>query len=545
MVNQNPVIDPRYGYLPVDDLVDESIYAQPIRTVDTDFRLQVMTPYSDDAWTIHEYYSDIQVQNVPLVPITPALLNQPFVCLNGIADWTGITPGTYYTKYTYTDENNVVQDIRSNPIDLQVDFLDYSQIPPTPTTFVYEATHTFNAFGVVFTDAGSPVTFAYRFQGSWYNPLVKSITSRYNDEYNNPTQENSIPYVTRTNYLGNEHGVPFWVVEKVNLLMSLNSVKINGEYFTKLDDDFKPNVPANQAIQNGYWEINVQKVYNYNFTQYKTGLPPPNTFKVITLSLGYPGNTGAITIPNVFKNRFRLVGIQLTNNSAAYQMEVGTNAPVSGVYSNDVASIPVASGNDFYLINHVFGTVKTVYIGIPPGTSADVDVEYIDETAPNYVPPSNTSKWVENTLYDFIETSATVTFADAFNAATGNGMVGTDWEDCILVGSAADVLLTRGVPLNLKGRTIRVWDNTKPLERETVLGADTVLITRATLPNYSVKTRVTLGASNNGGSPNAIAVSQSNGSGIQSFPFVDLNGGGQPLMITNPSVILAKFYYKP
>ena len=194
MVKENAVRDPRYNNRSIDDYIDNSCYCQPWQTNDINARLQVFTPYSNDTLGLYSFYGDAKIQNVPLTPINPPLLNQPFVCMNGLPDFSSVPPGKYYLKYTYTDENSVIQDIRSSPLNIQVD---------QPNTMLYEVTNNKNEKGTIFLNGdGSYVTFAYRVEAAIREPSVKNSSQNYDGEYYNLTQPSYIPYETYINYIG-------------------------------------------------------------------------------------------------------------------------------------------------------------------------------------------------------------------------------------------------------------------------------------------------------------------------------------------------------
>jgi len=457
MVNENPVIDPRFNNRSIDELVDESGYCQPWQTNDINVRVQVFTPYSDDTLGLYKFYTDVLVQDVPLVPINPPLLGQPFVCMNGLPDFSDIGTGLFYLKYTYTDENNVVQDIRSNPLNIQT---------KQPNTLLYQASNNKNDKDTIFLNAdGSPVIFSYRVEAKIREPLAKNASELYADQYQSLTNENYIPYDAYTNYIGigqkmflssyPTSGIPYWVVKLFNFVYSLDNVRIENDYFVSTGEEFKPTRPTGQINEDGYWGIAIQPAYQKNYQQYKTGIAPSSTFKVIELSKDYIGNTGNITIAGLFKDGIELVGVALNNKGGdAITMVISTNPD----YSNPIATLvfpahdpdstEVDQDGHSDNVRHLFTAVRTLYVSGLTATNCDIHFRYIDYNAPNYVPPDNGTKFVQNVLYPWVPYSeGGYAFSDCFTVATGLGVVGSDFENCVLAGISGTPDMTKKLPL--------------------------------------------------------------------------------------------------
>jgi microcystin-dependent protein len=455
MVNENPVIDPRYNNRSIDETIDLSNYKQPWQTNDINARIQVFTPYSDDAVGIYKYSNDVLVQNVPLTPINPPLLNQPFVCMNALPDFSSIGTGVFYIKYTYTDENDIVQDIRSSPLNIQVD---------QPNTMLYEYWNNTNDKSTIFLNAdGSPVIFCFRVEAAIREPLAKNASEVYDDQYYNITNESYIPYDNYTNYIGiglPKGGLPYWPIKQLNFVYSLDNVKIEGDYFASTGEEFKPTRPTNQLIENGYWAIAIQPAYAKNYQQYKTGVLPSSTFKVIELSQDYIGNTGNITINGLFQDGIELVGVALKNiGGDAITMVLSTNADGSNPIATldfaatDPDSLEVDQDGHSDNVRHLFTAARTLYVSGLTGTNCDIHFRYINYNAPNYTPPDNGTKFVQNLLYAWMPyTTGGYAFSDCFSISTGLGVVGSDFENCVLAGVSGTPDMVGKLPLG--------WDRT-------------------------------------------------------------------------------------
>lgn len=457
LVNENPVIDPRFNNRSIDELVDTSGYCQPWQTNDINARIQVFTPYSDDTVGIYKYNSNVLVQDVPLVPIDPPLLGQPFVCMNALPDFSDIGTGLFYIKYTYTDENDIVQDIRSSPLNIQSRHAN---------TLLYQATHNKNDKSTIFINSdNTPVIFAYRVEAAIREPLAKNSSETYADQYQSLTNENYISYDNYTNYIGlgkktnlanyPSAGIPYWVVKLFNFVYSLDNVQIENDFFVSTGDEFKPTRPTNQLNENGYWGIAIQPAYQKNYQQYKTGIAPSSTFKVIELSDDYKGNTGNITKAGLYKDGIELVGVALKNiGGDDITMVISTNPDFSNPIATlifpatDPDSLEVDQDGHSDNVRHLFTAVRTLYVSGLTGTNCDIHFRYIDYNAPNYVPPDNGTKFVQNVLYPWVPYSeGGYEFSDCFNVSTGFGVTGSDFENCVLAGISGTPDMTKKLPI--------------------------------------------------------------------------------------------------
>lgn len=496
---------------------------------------------SDFACTMKIYGAefDTLVQTVALT--SSPISGQTFLAYDWFVDFSSLQEGLYYATISYTDENEVVQNWDTDIWDVQI-FHE--------NTKLYEATNTFNDKGVVFVNPDDTLKKAsFRVEGMLRSPVPKSQDEDFEDQPYNLTQLSSIPYTNITDLIGyNEYRLPFWVIEKINLLYSLNKVQVDGQYFTAISgSEWKPTRPTNQEDEDGYWEIEVQPNYAYDFQQFSTDLGPVNDeFRVIIDALPYPGQTESVLIAGLFKTRMKLNGLNIINNGGdAFDINIGTSAPIDGVPSNDIATVNVEAvevgdtttdkKGKFYLINHSFTANHDVYINMPSGVNIDMDVEYTDYVAVSIEQPTPVSKWYEDTLYTFVE-NTDGHFAREFDIATGFGRVGTDHEHCVLTG-VMDTIDTAGL-------IIQGWDKSLPLTRETSIGDNSITVTKANLPNITLNlNRNAAGPGGSGTSTTQVAVNQGNAGPNFPVAVVPLGGSGDPIDTTPHVIILAQFYY--
>lgn len=471
-LQRNPVFDNRYNAPPLD--YAPSGYMQPWQCGDDDHgsdtgQVQVLSDY-ELTLTIRDYYTDAIIAT-PAFTVT-AISGQTFSAYTASFDFSALSPGCYYGSISYTDEDEIVQYYDTDGWDVE---------PFHENTKLYEVTNTYNDKGIVFVNADqSTIIINLRCEGLLRSPIPKSDDEDFTDQTNNLTQLSAVPYETITDLIGYEEIViPFWLIKKINLLYSLNKVKINGEYFTAISgSEWKPTRPSNQFNEDGFWEIDIQPNNNYDFAQFDTtGSTPGSEFRVIIDSLPYPGTTEAILISGFFKPRMKLNSLNIINTGGdAFTIYLGTTAPVMGVASNDITTVyvetPVGGETNnkakVYVINHLFDSLENVYIEFPTGVNIDMDVEYTDYVAPSVTPDTGNTRWSEDTLYTFVENTSGH-FEREFDVATGLGKVGTDHENCVLAGTAGT--------LDVTDMVVRAWDKTMPLLRDTSIGADTIIQT--------------------------------------------------------------------
>lgn len=100
-----------------------------------------------------------------------------------------------------------------------------------------EYTHKDNnsVFDNIFWNGTSQFTFKMRMPGGFKPSGVNLEVD--NEQFVNQKQEivelYSIPYTTRTLYLGDSNGVPYYMAEHLNKVLCLSDVKINGEWFVR------------------------------------------------------------------------------------------------------------------------------------------------------------------------------------------------------------------------------------------------------------------------------------------------------------------------
>jgi hypothetical protein len=516
-VNENPVLDPRYNTLPTDSLVDDSSYAQPWQTND-----KGQIQYTNIFIPTCKLFTceDIFVKDIVMTPIDPPLINTDLICYNGEVDFSDVDPGRYYLKLTYTDENDILQDWRTSPLDVEDEH---------PGTLLYEVSNDINEKGAIFTG----IVINCRVHGMLRSPIPKSDSEDYEDQYDNLEQLSSVPSENWTNLIGNSYGnvsnyfqIPWWVIQKFNLLYSLNNVLIDGQPFAKISGaEFKPFRVENQLNENGYWGIDIQPNAAYPSGQYETGDEPEGEYVVIYKKKTYINVAADFSIAGTFTDDTNLIKVILFNyGHDDFTLKLGTTLGGDDIRTFEITYTD--SEKNVLLVEFPFTGNSMLYLTGLTGTDCKLIVVYDDFLATNTPPPEPITKWQKDTLYWYVENTPG-TFVNEFNAATGLGQVGSDHEGCVI---ADDYI----------GRTVVGWDRSDAASRGTDIGDpdNLVMLTQGQIPEITL----TLGKDRKGGNSGSDILSA-----LTPGPFgvnnYNVGGDGDVVDIQNYAKVTVPFYY--
>jgi hypothetical protein len=371
-------------------------------------------------------------------------------------------------------------------------------------------------------------------------PLPKLDTENYEDQYDDLDQLGSIPSENITAYIGdspdnisNYFVVPWWLIQKFNLLYSLDNKLIDGQPFNQIQGaEFKPTRPDNTINKDGYWAIDVQPNPNFENIQYQTGAPTQEgDYVVIYKAKNFDNVSVDFSMTDVFKKRVTLIKIMLYNNGLdAFTLKVGTSLGGAEIKTFE---IPAILKNPL-IIEYLFNENAVLYLGGLTGTNCDITIVWDDFNATNIPPPTPVTRFAKNTLYWYTEIVPD-SFEEEFDVSTGLGIVGSEHEGCVLAG-------TNGTP-DMDSKVVKGWPiaDTTGL-RGTVDGSTT---NKLTLIASQIPPLATEDIFANGG-PGSKPVFAS-AAATASRP-VDVNGivgvtVPSPVNIANYSRYQAAFYY--
>lgn len=556
----NNLVSP-YNTVPLQSEQDTIGYLQPVQCGGGGYQsdtgqIQLTSDFVPTGG-LYDFWTNVLIKTITFTPITPPIIgNIPgtttpitFICYNAEIDFSDVDPGLYYAKINYTDDDEVVHDWRTNPLNVQV-FHDGTQL--------CEATNFTNDKGIVFVNADlTTLVIKHRVASLIRAPLPKSDSTDYEDQFNELTQEQSVPFVIYTQLLGGPALLPFYEIEKINLLYSLDLVLWDGQPFTKVSGaDFKPTRSDTGKQQGAFWEVDIQPNFSYPSEQFITGTPTDGgdyivikqqkTFLAQSADFAFTGNF------NIGKNLIRLA-VKNTGLDV-FTLKVGN---ASGDNSFGEFDIPADLDNSLDIGKYFTGP-EDVWISGIAGTNLDVTFDWNDYRAVNTIPLPTGTGWKKNTLYYFDEI-VPGSFAVEFDVATGLGNVGTDHEGCVLSG-------TNGTPARA-GLLVQIWDSAEVLPantRGTIVGAvdNSITLANGQIPTH-VHNTVNGDIRSSGGAdlgPGASTIYELNapsfsrsyllqGSSTQPDRGTSSSWPGapgdptDPIDITNRAVILPAFYY--
>lgn len=548
----NDITSP-YNTLPLESQVDDLSYHQPVQCGGGGYQsdtgqIQLTSDFVPTG-SLHDFDTNEFIKAIDFVPLDPPIIGTlpgtttpiTFIGYNAEIDFSDVPPGTYYGKITYTDGDVVNHDWRTNPLDVQI----YHE-----GTQLFEATNFTNDKGIVFVNSDlTTLTIRKRIGSLIRSPLVKADADDYEDQYNDLTQETSIPFVVYTQllYAANGFLLPFYEIEKINLLYSLHQILIDGQPFAKIaKSDFKPT-RGDVSPQGAWWEVDVQPNFNYPNEQFITGTPPDGDFIVIKRQVTYLNKSANFAVTGIFSARKNLIRIAIVNNGGDIVTVLVGNAEDDDSFGTLVLPVDATDSID---IGRLFTVPTTVWISGIAGADLDITFDYNDYAAAAVVPPVSTSLFAKNTVYYFQEVEPG-SFATEFDVASGLGRIGTVHEGCVLAGRA-------GTP-PMAGKVVKVWNSEEvgPSTRGTSIGSDSLTLSLAQLPTHShfAFNGDSQNASGNDITPtNGYARMQRN-AGINrdyniaaSMTIPDRGpgspiGAGDVIDITPDSIILPAFYY--
>jgi hypothetical protein len=146
-----------------------------------------------------------------------------------------------------------------------------------PNTIMFNYRQSYNEFDVVF-DTG--ITFGFRVDGS-IGPLnPKSKDAVWNNQTYNLETISSIPYRVFKLAIGGMYGAPDWVVDKVNRILSCNTVSIDNRRYTKEDGAQWEAVTAEYYPMKG-WKIDIRQTENRYSLRGQNNNSPAEQFAVV------------------------------------------------------------------------------------------------------------------------------------------------------------------------------------------------------------------------------------------------------------------------
>lgn len=393
---------------------ENKCYFQKWKNTDST-KLQILSDFPDITIDIRDYNTNEIVLSLNVAEIPINLIGQTFKCYEVLFDFSLLTDGQYYAELTYSSISTDPVTLFSEPFDVQADH---------PGTMLFKYTNSENNYSIIFD---TDIEFDFRVEGTIkeFTPVSDDVI--YNDQKRNVTLLNSVPYRSWKLYIGNAPGLPDWVLDKVNRIMSVDQKNIDDVDFEKVEGEKWEQVRQVEYPFSGM-SIEIMPVENVFLQRIKTGDNPPEGYTIVELVKNYFDNAADIEVAGIFSKYSLLKHISVLNYGAAFTMNVGTT---DGGTEIGQFEVPTGSGAGVDLtanIKKLFNAATTVYITGLTGTDADILIDYLQyDAVPAQPLPAPAPTLGKNAVIEFEETDPGE-FLAAFDIVTGLGKVGGGWE---------------------------------------------------------------------------------------------------------------------
>jgi len=463
--------DQRYQNKPF-DLDDRQCYVQKFQTNDTT-KLQFLSDYPDFTFKIYHLDTNIQALNIDPVDKQYNVKNQTFKVYEVEIDFNQLLEGDYYVEVI---ANGVLY--QSEPINV-AGF--------QPNTLLYEYRNSYPKSDTIFYDG---FVSSFRVEGGINQFMPSFQDESYIDQQYNNTLLNSVGYRIFTLYVGNATGVPDWVGDRINEILTCDNLKIDGLYYAKANSA-KWNINRAGAVQEnektfaGY-SIEITPVSNIGENVYIVeAKKPEDEIRMIQLSKVYQNHGGDLTAIGLFKKYSILVGIGIYPGAGTAPFTI-----TAGITSNggEIGTFTVEDV-EYWLRDYLFDGVRTLYLTGLDSVTCDIVLDYKQYDAPALNGTINPFKGLGiGSRISYCELNPGDLDRD-FTLSSGLGNTGTDWVDWAICGIYKGTEQYAGGRLIL-GYTETTYPLTIPVNGIAVPntgGVNTFKLTKKQLPIDSIK----------------------------------------------------------
>jgi len=386
-------------------------------------RLQLLSDFVPSDLVFRDVFTNKIIFSAPWVEAPTFVIGQTFKVYEMDFDFVNLPEGKYRAFFNYTDENEQVQNLVSEPITVALKH---------ENTLLLTYKNSVNDFDVIF-DTNIVFTFRVEARIMSFNP--GNSRDIYNDQRINPTLLNSTPFRKFRFYVGYKYGVPEWMLDKVNRIQSVDQVQYNGIYYQILNgSDWELESNVFNAYIGG--NIEVQPTEN-KFNRY-TSLPTDESGSGnIIYNMGRRSDhfniSDDFSVVGVFKSESLLEQIVVTKRAPAGDLlyKVGTTPGGS-----EIGEFTARGIKRVQTAPYPFTANTTLYITGLAGADMDFKFLYLQTDAPaidlgNLEPVTTTMRFPKNTLFYYEEMIPGELDTD-FDLATGLGKPNTIFSNCAI-----------------------------------------------------------------------------------------------------------------
>lgn len=408
--------DQRYQNKPF-DLDDRQCYVQKFQTNDIT-KLQFLSDYPDFTFKIYDLETYKEALNIDPVDKQYNIKDQTFKVYEVEIDFNQLAEGDYYVEVV---ANGAIY--QSEPINVAAFH---------PNTIFFEYRNSYSKPGIIFYDG---FVSSFRVEGG-----INQFTPSFQDEsfidqrYNN-TLLSSVGYRVFTLYVGNAVGVPDWVADRINEILTCDTVKIDGVYYAKASGakwtvNGATPITENEKTFAGY-KIEITPVTNIGENVYVIEVKKPeDEIRMIQLSKIYQNHGGNLTAIGLFKKYSILVGIGIypAANTAPFTIIAGITPGGGEIGTFTVEDI------EYWLRDYLFDGVRTLYLNGLDSVTCDIVLDYKQYDAPALNGTINPYKGLGiGSRIGYCELNPGDLERD-FTLGSGLGNIGTDWVDWAICG---------------------------------------------------------------------------------------------------------------
>lgn len=400
-------------------------YWQKFETLDTT-RLQILSGDADIQLSAHNFYTGELVHTFAITQIPTLLVGQEFLIYEAVLNWSELGEGRFYLHL-----ENSTDSFYSTPIWLAEEH---------PDTLLFRYRNSENNFSVVF-DTG--IIFTLRVEGDIQNFTPRFDDEIYNDQKRNASKLSSVPFREFTLFIGAAQGLPDWMTDKINRVMSVDMIQIDGDDFEKTPDAEWEVIRQEDYPFSGL-QINIMPTHNLFLQRLKFQTEDPDDDMANAVILRRSENrwnvSGTLAITGIFKDRTVLIYIRILRRSAPFIFTIGTSNGGS-----EIGEFEAVEECGTYQVRYPFLKTETVYItGL--GNDSDVSIVYeqLDETGGGdggVIPPNPTALGVGAML---MYEQPAAQFEMDFDIVTGLGRLGTPWQGWAICTGQNGTLDMRG-----------------------------------------------------------------------------------------------------
>lgn len=311
-VPYNGTMDPRYNFIHIDNdwfinqanfYVNKKNYFQKWQSNDiiplqciTNGITSVTANIYQATPTVKNSASAKLVATVTLIEDPESPLNPPYILLRGSIDITGLALSAGNTYYvTGADASGNVYVISEGfTVSAPVTFIPGTQMP---RLLLLEYSNSYNKQSTIFSNG---FVGCLRVEGYIDQFTPEGSFTTYTDEPADIELLNAVPYETFKLNIAISDGIPDWVIRKIDRIMDLDTVLIDGKQFTK-DGDSKWEVTTVQGWAKRYWSIKIRPAVNRDGVTYNPagGVVDSDIIVTSMIDLAAFGNNNGIAGPNL------------------------------------------------------------------------------------------------------------------------------------------------------------------------------------------------------------------------------------------------------